>query len=355
MHRLRLLWTTALAIPLAFSMTGCTRSANDAAAAAGHMPGNKPLPYVNHQKVKEDDRRPLEVGMVVGPGGLEDNNINRLAYVAMQHIQPEYGVMGTVLEANAPADFLPDLNELARRRNALVITVGSRLHSAVEQVAKAYPKVQFLALDDRITDRPNVACAEFASNEPAYIAGALAGWMEETRGVLHMNPLHVVGVVANPSTASARRSVQGFVSGLHMADPFAKAVIRYTPVEPVDGGTAIARSVLANGADIVYAVGQNTRGVLTAAVKANAYVIGSGEDMNRFAPSHVLASTLLKLESPTREVVYQVINGDFHGGPTTWNLHNQGVGFTALSPAVPKAVSTRVRRLEQTVAANGMK
>lgn len=347
----RSMLSTVAAACLTFPISGCTNSAHQAAIAAHHMPGGKPIPYINHQKIKEDDRRPMDVGMVVASGGLNDHGMNRLAYAALQHVESDYGVMGSILQANAPQDYVPDLTEFARKRTALVIAVGSRLHRAVEQVSREFPQTKFLILDDRVTDRPNVASAYLGTDQAGYVAGALAGWMEQTSGVARMNPANVVGVVVNASTDSASRYVAGFTHGMRMADPRGTVVVRYLQHPGLSKVSAeLAQNTIWQGADIVYAVGQNTQGAIMAAEHAHVYAIGAYEDMNRLAPGTVLVSTLAKIASPIHETLFHLIDNQFRAGVTTWNLHNQGVGVTAPSPVVPAQVTSRVRKLENSIA-----
>lgn len=336
---------------LTLSVTGCESPANSAALAAHHMPAGRPIPYVNHQKVKEDSHGSMRIAMVVQDAESGDAGLNHLAHDALQHVASEYGVMGSFLPTHSPRETSSVLAGLGMQRMPLVIAVGSNLRDAVERASRVYPATKFLLLDDRTIRRNNVATAEFRTDEPGYVAGALAGWMEQTTGVPRMNRQNVVGVVANPTTASASLFVAGFLRGMRMADERGTALVRYLPHTGNTAAAArLAEQEIKNGADVVFAVGPGEQDVLGVCEKAHVYAIASYKDMHRVAPGTVLTSATVKAESPTQETVFDVLDGTFRAGATVWNLHNQGVGLTAMNPIIPQSVATKVRQLEDDIA-----
>ena len=57
----------------------------------------------------------FKVGLSTDTGGLNDRSFNHLAYLGLQRAGRELGVQTRVVQAQSPADYIPNLSALARQ------------------------------------------------------------------------------------------------------------------------------------------------------------------------------------------------------------------------------------------------
>src|SRR5690606_34564141 len=143
-------------------------------------------------------------------------------------------------------------------RNPIVMA-GFAWATALETVAEEYPDTQF-AIIDMVVEKPNVRSIMFKEQEGSYLVGILAAMASESK---------IVGFVGGMDVPLIRAFGCGYVGGAKAAG--ATEVIENmtgdTPAawnDPTRGGE-IARSQMAQGADVIYAAAGGTGvGVLQA-------------------------------------------------------------------------------------------
>src|SRR5262245_34793610 len=92
------------------------------------------------------DGRPLRVGLVLEPAGVE-NPYARGAFVGLERAVDKLGVRGRVLTPAPKEGYVPSLSMLVRQRYDLVIGVSSFAVAAVDAVAVRFPDARLAIVD----------------------------------------------------------------------------------------------------------------------------------------------------------------------------------------------------------------
>ncbi|MBX6354035.1 MAG: BMP family ABC transporter substrate-binding protein [Thermoflavifilum sp.] len=295
--------------------------------------------------------KPFRVALITDVGGLNDHSFNYLSYAGLQRAEQQLGVKGTVVQSKSQSDYVPNLTRFAQQGYDLVIAVGYLMTDAVEQVSKQYPNTHFLIIDVGVTDRPNVAGAVFKTEQSAFLAGAMTGWLEQAQGIPHMNAQNVAGVVAGMKIPPVEEYLAGYIQGFKYADPKGTLLVKWTN-DFADStlGNQMAQSEIQSGADIVFQLaGGAGTGVIQAAKQAGVYAIGADADQSYLAPGTVLTSTLKKVDVATFDVIQETKEGHFQGGVHTFDLAGGGVGLAPFDPTVPAAIQQKVNQLAQDI------
>ncbi|SFV01792.1 BMP family lipoprotein [Alicyclobacillus macrosporangiidus] len=329
----RMATTTTAAILLMGFVTGCGVAANKAGTTENAAGG---APKVN-----------FKVGLVTDSGGLNDHGFNHLSDVGLEKAKQELGVSGSVVESKSESDYVPNLQRFAQQGYNLVIAVGYLMDEAVKQVAPQYPNTKFLIIDDPITDINNVTSAMFKTEQCGYLVGALAGLMEKRSDIQGLNPQNVLGVVGGQKIPPVDSYIAGFLQGVKKTDPDAQVIVKYVnSFNDQAGGSQVAQTEIAGGADIVFQVaGGSGIGVINAAKSAGVFAIGVDADQNYVAPNTVIVSALKGVDTATYDVIKDTLNNQFKPGVQDFDLANNGVGISKTTSVVPADIVNQVNDL----------
>lgn len=294
----------------------------------------------------------FKVGLITDTGGINDHSFNYLAYKGLQMAEAKLGITGSVVQSKSESDYTPNLTTYAREGYNLVIAVGFLMAPQVETVSKEYPNTKFLIIDDAITDRKNVTGAIFKTEQSAYLAGALAGLMEQSK-MKNINSDNVVGVVGGMQIPPVQEYIAGFQQGMHKTDPNGKVVVKWVGnFNDQAAGEQIAQSEISQGADIVLQLaGGAGVGVISAAKNANVYAMGADADQSYLAPANVVASPLKKVDNATFAVIQETLKGQFKSGVQYFDLKNGGCGIAFNKKLVPVSMITKVNQLGAQISA----
>jgi basic membrane protein A and related proteins len=286
----------------------------------------------------------IKVGLVTDTGGLNDHGFNHLADVGLTKAKSDLKIQADVVQSKSPSDYIPNLTNYARQGYNLVIAVGFLMHDAVESVAPQYPNTKFLIIDDVITDRNNVTSAIFKTEQCGYLAGILAGLLEQKKGIKGLNPQNTVGVVGGMKIPPVDSYIAGFQQGVKAVNPGAKVIVKYAgKFDDQTLGSQYAQSEISQGADIIFQVAGGTGvGVINAAQKAGVYAIGVDANQNYIAPQTVLTSATKGVDTATYAVIQQVQNNKFISGVQYFELKNNGVGLAQFNNVVTKDIIDQV-------------
>ncbi len=199
------------------------------------------------------------------------------------------------------------LNDLVTNQKPAII-VGDAFSSedAIRAVAKAHPEVQFVFGSGNPPVAPNFSTFDNWLQDPAYLAGMLAG------GVTKSN---TIGVVAAMPIPEVDRIVNAFIKGV--AETNSKATVKVTFINSFFDPTTAKQAALAQvaqGVDVLFA---ERDGVIEAAKEKNLPVIGMMVDQKDQAPKNVMTSLVWNMKPTIEEVVKEYKAG---------NLHSQNLG-----------------------------
>ena len=240
-----------------------------------------------------------------------------------------------VLQSKSPEDYQPNLQLLVDQRADLTVGVGFLLENAVEQVAKANPRSNFLLIDSPILDAqgqpavlPNVRTVVFREEEGSFLAGVLAGSAAKD----------TVGFVGGMEIPLIKKFEAGFRAGVKTANPKVKVLVGYTgSFDNVAAGKQLAQDQLAKGAEVIFqAAGSDGLGAIQAVKEARAagkrvFAIGVDSDQAHLAPDAMLTSMVKRVDLAVYEAAKDLSDGKFSGGDRVMGLKEGGVSLAPVT------------------------
>ncbi|MDJ1157600.1 BMP family ABC transporter substrate-binding protein [Chelatococcus sp. SYSU_G07232] len=256
-------------------------------------------------------------------GGKFDKSFNEGVYNGAERFKKETGVAYRDFEPQNDAQREQALRRFARDGYSPIVAVGFSQASAVEKVAKEFPKLQF-AIIDMVVEQPNVQSIVFKEQEGSFLVGLLAARASKTGKV---------GFVGGMDVPLIRAFACGYVQGVKYANPKAEVFQNMTGTtgaawnDPVKGGE-LAKSQIDRGADVVYhAAGGTGIGVLRAAADAGKLGIGVDSNQNGLHPGKVLTSMLKRVDTATYKTFMDAKNKAWKPGATSLGVKEEGVAW----------------------------
>jgi basic membrane protein A len=197
------------------------------------------------------------------------------------------------------------VRRFAERGADPVVAIGFPMASAIDKVAQAFPQRRF-AIVDMVVARPNVQSFVYREHEGSYLVGMLASMSTKTGRI---------GFVGGQDIPLVRKFLCGYEQGAKAVDPKVRVVSAMTGTTPqawVDParGAELAKTQLAQGADIVWAAAGTTGlGVLQAGKDAGKLGIGVDSNQNGLHPGHMLTSLVKRVDVAVESAFRGVVPG----------------------------------------------
>jgi basic membrane protein A len=296
----------------------------------------------------------FKVGLVTDLGGLNDRGFNHLAYVGLVKAGNTFGAQTRVLQSASPADYVPNLSQLARDGYDLVIGVGFTQIQAMATVAKQFPKTHFAIVDVSNADEgklKNVEGLLFKEQEVGYLAGYASGLAAKAR---HGTAVSTVGGQKQPPVD---RYIAGFQAGAKAAFPGVKTLNAYSQDFSVQAKCKeIALNQIAAGSVVVFQVaGGCGLGALDAAKEKGVWGVGVDADQGFLGP-HILTSALKGVDEAVFLAIKDAHSGHFKGGQdAVYGLQQKGVGLGKFSPKAPKGIESTTKLIAEHIISGQIK
>ena len=259
-----------------------------------------------------------EPAIVYDMGGKFDKSFNEAAYVGMENWKKETGKQYLEFEIANESQREQAIRRMAEKGASPIIGVGFSQASAIEKVAKEFPKLNFVIVD-MVVGLPNVQSVVFKEQEGSFLVGAMAAMASKTGKV---------GFVGGMDIPLIRRFECGYAQGAKFANPKAEVFANMTGTtgaawnDPTRGGE-LAKAQFAKGADVVFAAAGGTGvGVYQAAKDGGKLAIGVDSNQNHLQPGTMLTSMLKRVDV----AVYNV-SKSFAPGVTVLGLKEGGVDY----------------------------
>jgi basic membrane lipoprotein Med (substrate-binding protein (PBP1-ABC) superfamily) len=201
--------------------------------------------------------------------------------------------------------------------------------SAIREVAKDYPDVQFAFGSGEATVDPNFSVFDNWLQDPGYLAGMLAGGVTKSG---------TIGVVAAMPIPEVNRIVNAFIKGV--AETNSSATVKVTFINSFFDPTTAKQAALAQvaqGADVLFA---ERAGVIEAAKEKNLPVIGMMVDQKSEAPQNVMTSLVWNMRPTVDEVIKEFKAGNMHSqdlGQFSF-MKNGGSSLAPINTDVPGGI-----------------
>ena len=259
-----------------------------------------------------------EPAIVYDMGGKFDKSFNEAAYVGMENWKKETGKQYLEFEIANESQREQAIRRMAEKGASPIIGVGFSQASAIEKVAKEFPKLNFVIVD-MVVGLPNVQSVVFKEQEGSFLVGAMAAMASKTGKV---------GFVGGMDIPLIRRFQCGYEQGAKFASAKAEVFANMTGTtgaawnDPTRGGE-LAKAQFAKGADVVFAAAGGTGvGVYQAAKDGGKLAIGVDSNQNHLQPGTMLTSMLKRVDV----AVYNV-SKSFAPGVTVLGLKEGGVDY----------------------------
>jgi basic membrane protein A and related proteins len=275
-----------------------------------------------------------EPAVIYDMGGKFDKSFNQAGYNGAERWKKEGGKSYQEFEITNPSQREQALRRMAERGANPVVGIGFSIGSAMEKVAKDFPKTQFAVIDAAVT-APNVQSVLFKEHEGSFLVGLMAGIASKTGKV---------GFVGGMDIPLIRKFSCGFEQGAKYANPKAEVTINMTGTTPTAWndparGAELAKSQFASGVDVVFAAAGGTgMGVYQAAKDAGKLAIGVDSNQNHIQPGTMLTSMVKRVDL----AVYAAFKG-VTPGTTTLGLKEAGVDV-ALDDNNAKLVTPEMKK-----------
>ena len=275
-----------------------------------------------------------EPAVVFDMGGKFDKSFNEAAYNGMEKWKKETGKKYLEFEISNESQREQALRRMAERGATPIIGIGFGQASAIEKLAKEFPKLQF-AIIDMVVDLSNVQSVVFKEQEGSFLVGAMAAMASKTGKV---------GFVGGMDIPLIRKFQCGYEQGAKFANPKAEVFANMTGTtgaawnDPARGGE-LAKAQFAKGADVVFAAAGGTgMGVYQAAKDGQKLAIGVDSNQNHLQPGTMLTSMVKGVDV----AVYNVAKAH-KPGISVLGLKEGGVGY-ALDANNAKLVTADMKK-----------
>lgn len=299
------------------------------------------------------------IGLVFDVGGRGDKSFNDAAYLGLTRAQEELGIELRYLEPASTEDREAALRLFASSGVDLVVGVGFIFSSDVDEVARAYPNVNFACVDyapgPTGAPPPNVLALSFREEQGSFLVGAAAGLLSKSGHV---------GFVGGMSGPLIRKFEVGYIAGVRASCPSCQVHAGYAGTTPdafrdPAKGKALASAQIAAGSDVLYhASGSTGHGVFEAARDARVLAIGVDADQHDEMPGTVVTSMVKRGDVAVFDVAKDVVEHRFKGGFRAFGLAENGVDYVHEGPhaaGLPDDVKQRVEVLRADVVAGRIK
>src|SRR5229473_3461032 len=300
----------------------------------------------------------VTVGIVTDIGGLNDGGFNQFSHAGYEKARAQFGFPDVVIQSQTISDteYTKNINAAAQQAD-MVIGVGFLMEHGIYTVAKQYPNKKFALIDGcavnpadtsgACVNLPNVAPLFFKEQQAGCLVGAIAGQMEvdgksKAPKLLGHNTIGAIGGLPIPPVT---RYIAGYKFCAQKVDPSVKVVLGYSNdfADPTKCAAIANKQIADNSADILFQVaGGCGIGVLDAASQKNVYSIGVDVDQSKtttgVARPSVITSAIKRIDTAAYTIINLAETGKydaFVASPTTFDISNDGVGYTPTSADVP--------------------
>jgi basic membrane lipoprotein Med (substrate-binding protein (PBP1-ABC) superfamily) len=200
----------------------------------------------------------------------------------------------------------------------------------MRELAEEFPEVQFAMGSGDEATGTNFSTFDSYMQDPAYLAGMLAGGMSKS---------DTIGIVAGLPIPTLNAIINSFVYGVKETNPDATVKVSFINsfFDPAAAKSA-AEAQIAAGADVLYG---EREGVIAAAEDAHLPVIGSMVDQHEDAPDNVVTSVVWDLYPTVEQILATFDSGKLEGIDLKdfSGLANGGSLLAPINTNVPGGVS----------------
>lgn len=249
----------------------------------------------------------------------------------------------TVFVENVPEgpDAARIMNQMAAQGAEMIMLGSFGFMNDGLKLAQQRPEMTFIhASGYKLA--PNFGNFQSRNYESSYLVGMAAGDVTEN---------NVVGIVAAYAIPEVVGMINAFALGVQAVKPDVEIKVVwlnswFDPPKAQDS----ARALMAQQADVIYSLYQDTPSVVTVAEEEEVWVINTSSDMKAYAPNWLLASQIADWSSYFIASVEATMAGTFEGTPYWGGMADGTVDVKSWSDRISDETMAKI-----TAAADGIK
>ncbi len=352
------IWIMALAMVVTALFAGCasTPAAEETTAVEpAEESATQEEAATNEEAQPEEStgEATAKVFLSIGLGGLGDLGYNDNAYNGAMQAKEELGIDLQVYEPTSVAEIEAQIMAVAASGEYdLILGVGSDNASGIEKAALAYPEQTF-AIYEAVFDLPNVLCANNATEQPAFLIGAMVAMLYQ-ENLLPGVPegTHMMGVINGIAATENKKQIYGLEAGGAYIDPeFELVNMDAGSWTDQAKGKEIALALYERGCGVVmHVAGSTGLGIFDAAKEYGGYCVGSGSNQNDLCDT-VICSRIERMDT----AIYSTIKGYIEGTLTAGSVrlgYAEGtvtVDFSGSKVTIPQEILDRVEEIKEKI------
>jgi basic membrane protein A and related proteins len=177
--------------------------------------------------------------------------------------------------------------------------------------------------------------------EGFYLAGMAAGMATKS---------DTIGIVASFAIPEVIAAVNATTLAIHKTNPDASVKLIWVNswFDPPKEQEA-ARALVAQGADVIFSLYQDTPSLVNVAVAENVQVVATGSDMTSYGPQNVLASVTFDWSGYFVDQVQAALDGTFVGADVRGGLSDGMVKVAGWGPTLSDAQKAEIAAVEAAI------
>ncbi|MBC7791675.1 MAG: BMP family protein [Anaerolineae bacterium] len=236
---------------------------------------------------------------VLTPGPITDQSWNAGAYAGLLGIRDSLSALTSHIQVKTPAEFEENFEQYGSQGYDLVFGHGFEFQDAAERVGRKFPQTVYITTSgNRVA--PNVSPMVFGLEEPAYLAGVMAGALTRSG---------IISTIGGTELPPVKSLFLAFIAGARSVKPDVRVLGSYVGNwDDASAGKEQALAQIQQGSDFIF---QNADaaglGTFQAAREVRGvYVFGANSNQNAVAPDVIIASVVIDLPQAFLSVAREV-------------------------------------------------
>jgi basic membrane protein A len=293
----------------------------------------------------QQKQRVLNIGVLMGSGGLGDRSFNDSSYAGLVEAQKQFNIRFQTETPVTEQSRLDSLRLFAKNDYDLIIGVAFENKNPLETVAKEYPGLKFGGIDFESTV-PNISSIVYREQEADFLMGVLAARLTKTK---------FVGVIGGTDIPAIQRIMSGFKQGVAYEDQNVKTFADFAGTfNDPEVGLKLALARYSEGADVIHNAASRTGlGIIEAAKRTGNLTTGTSGDQRYLAPGNVVGNRPKKVDTAVLMLISEVNNGSFKAGVRSLGLKENGLSLGPFDEnLVDKNILSRMEALKLDIVNN---
>jgi basic membrane protein A len=287
-------------------------------------------------------KKVLNVGVLLGAGGLGDKSFNDSAYNGLLAAQKELNIRFETADYTGTESDVDALRAFAKNNYDLIVGISFDNLKTIQTVASEFPNTKFAAIDFELQG-DNIASIVYREQEGDFLMGVLAAMVTKTK---------MVDVIGGTDIPAISRIISGFKQGVAYQDSTVTVFsdIAGTFSDP-QVGYDLAMSRYNQGVDVIHNAASKTGlGIIQAAKEVGKYTTGTSGDQRYLAPGYMIGNRPKRVDTAVQLLIEEVNNGTFKTGVRSLGLKENGLSLGPFNEnVVTPAMLERIGEIEQKI------